>query len=136
MVFISSRGWSRDTRGVDDLESQVLVIEMPDEQTLGGESIRLNIDIGTGDAAQEAGLSDVRVTANQQSPSVGINRWQTTQVLADLLQVDERIFQTSADGGHTTQRSALELFALEQRLRIFNQTDVVARDGFDEVLGG
>jgi hypothetical protein len=109
---------------------------MTDEQTLCGESIRLDIDIGTGDAAQEAGLSDIGVPADQESSGVGINGRETTQMLPNLLQVDKRILQTSADGGHTTQGGTLELLALKQRLSIFDEADIVARHGFDEMLGG
>jgi hypothetical protein len=57
-------------------------------------------------------------------------------VLADLLQVDEGILQTASDGGHTTKGSTLKLLALEQRLRILDKTDVIARNGFNQVLGG
>ena len=124
-----------NSRRINGLEPQVFVVKVTDEQTLGGESIGLYIDIGTGDAAQKAGFPDIGVTANQQGTGVGVNRRQTAQVLTDLLQVDQGIFQTSADGGHTTQRSTLELLALEQGLRIFDQADIVARNSFDQVFG-
>ena len=57
-------------------------------------------------------------------------------MLADLLQVDERVLQTAGDGCHATECSALELLALEQRLCILDETDVIARNGFNQVLGG
>ena len=124
-----------NTGGIDGLEAQVLVIEVTNEQGLGGESIGLDIDIGAGDVFQEAGLSDVGVTADQKSAGVGVDRGQTTQMLANLLQVDKRIFQATTDGGHATERSALQLLTLEQRMRIFDETDIIAGNGFDQVLG-
>lgn len=124
----------QNTGGIDGLETQVLVVKVTDEQTLGGESIRLNVDVGTGDAAQEAGLSDVGVTADQEGAGVGVDRGQTTQMLTDLLKVDKGVLETLADGSHTTQGSALELLALEQRLGILDQADVVAGDRFDKML--
>lgn len=126
----------QNSGGINSLETEVFVIEMTDEQALSGEGVGLNIDVCAGDIAQEAGLSDVGVSTNQESTSVGVDRGQTTQVLADLLQVDEGVLQTTGDGCHATEGSALELFALEQRLRILDKTDVIARNGFNQVLGG
>jgi hypothetical protein len=36
---------------------------------------------------------------------------------------------TLGDGCHATERSALELLALEQRLRILDETDIIAGNG-------
>lgn len=109
---------------------------MTNEQTLGGEGVRLNIDIRARNVPQEARLSNVGVAANDQSPGVGVDRRQTTKMLAHLLEVEERVLQALADSGHATQGSALELLALEKRLAILQQTHVVARDSLDQVLGG
>jgi len=55
-------------------------------------------------------------------------------MLSDLIEIEERIFQSFADGGHSTQCRTLELLTLEQRLRIFEKTDIIARYNFDQVL--
>lgn len=56
-------------------------------------------------------------------------------MLPHLFKIDERVFETLADGGHATQRRAFELFALEQRLAIFEQTNVIARNRLYQSLG-
>lgn len=57
-------------------------------------------------------------------------------MLAHLLEIYERVFQPPADGSHAAKGCALELLALEERLCVFEETDVVSRDCFDEMLGG
>ena len=56
-------GMVEDTRCIDYLPSEVLVIKMPNEERLGSESIRLNIHIRASYLIQERGLPDVRVSA-------------------------------------------------------------------------
>ena len=57
-------------------------------------------------------------------------------MLAHLLEVHKRVFQPPADRSHAAKGCSLELLALEERLCVFEETDVVPRDGFDEVLSG
>lgn len=57
-------------------------------------------------------------------------------MLSYLFQIDERVFKASANGGHATESSALKLFALEKRLGIFDETDVIAGHCFDQMLCG
>jgi hypothetical protein len=57
-------------------------------------------------------------------------------MLAHLVEVQEGVFQSSADGCHSTQRCTLELLALEKGLCIFEEADVIAGDDFDKVLCG
>ncbi|MCV5091074.1 hypothetical protein OFC13_31080, partial [Escherichia coli] len=37
---------------------------------------------------------------------------------------------------HTTEGGSLQLLALVQTLRVLEETDVITRDGLDQVLGG
>lgn len=90
------------TWGINCLESQILVIEMSNEQTLGCESIRLNINVCSSDAFQETGLANVWVTTDEKRPGVRIDRRKTTKMLSDLIEVEKRVFQPFADGGHAT----------------------------------
>jgi hypothetical protein len=46
-------------------------------------------------------------------------------MLPDLLEVDQRIFHSLGNGGHTAQSGALELFALEQRLSVLEQANII-----------
>lgn len=55
-------------------------------------------------------------------------------MLANLVKIEERVLQSSADSCHSTQCSTLELFALEERLSIFKETDIISRHNFDKML--
>jgi hypothetical protein len=57
-------------------------------------------------------------------------------MLPNLLQVHQRILEALANGCHTSKGRSLQLFALEERLAIFDQAHVVAGNGLDERLRG
>ena len=57
-------------------------------------------------------------------------------MLADLIKVQKRIFEALDKGGHATEGGSLQLLALEKRLTVFEQTDVVSGNGLNQVLGG
>jgi len=96
------------------------------EQALGGEGIWLNVHVGSGNVLQEGRLSGVWITANKQSASIWVDGRETAAMLTDTLQIDERVLQALGDGGHAAKSSPLELFALEKRLAILEQSDIVA----------
>lgn len=89
-----------DTRGIDDLPSQVLVVKVADEKRLGRKGVRLYVYICTRDLVDEGGLSDIWIPADEQGPSVGVNRGETGHMLPDLLEVSERILLSSHDCCH------------------------------------
>jgi hypothetical protein len=51
-------------------------------------------------------------------------------MLAHLLKVDQRILHPLGYSGHSTQSGALELFALEQRLSILEQSYIITSCNF------
>lgn len=55
-------------------------------------------------------------------------------MLAHLLEVHERVFQPSTYRSHSAKGCALELLALEERLCIFEETDIVSGDSLNEVF--
>lgn len=57
-------------------------------------------------------------------------------MLTHLLEIHERVFQPPAYGSHAAKGCALELLALEERLCVFEETNIVSRDGFNEVFSG
>lgn len=57
-------------------------------------------------------------------------------MLANLFKIHEWVFEPSANCGHAAKCGALELLALEKRLRVLEETDVVSRDRFYQVLRG
>lgn len=108
---------------------------MTDKQTLGSEGVGLDIHIGAGDASEEAGLSNVGVTADEQGPGVGVDGRKTAEMLADLVEIQQRIFQSLDERGHATESGSLELLALVERLCVFQKADVISGNGLDKVLG-
>ena len=125
-----------DSRGVNGLESEVFVVEVADEQALGRERIRLYVDVRSRNALQETRLAHVGVPADEQRPRVRVDGRQATQMLAHLVEVQEGVLEPAAYGGHASQSGALELLALEKRLGVFEQADIVARHDLYEMLGG
>ena len=57
-------------------------------------------------------------------------------MLAHLLEVYERVFQPATYRSHAAKCCALELLALEERLCIFEKTDIVSRNGLNEMFSG
>ena len=55
-------------------------------------------------------------------------------MLPDLVEVEEGIFQSSANGGHSTHCGTLELLALEKGLRIFEKSDIIAGYDFNQMF--
>ena len=62
-----------DTRSVDDLPSQVLVVEVTNEKRLGRKRVRLYVYVRTCDLVDEGRFSDVWIPADEQGPGVGVN---------------------------------------------------------------
>ena len=79
------QGMVKDTGRVNNLPTQVLVVSVTHVQGLGGEGIRLNLDVGSGDLVDEAGLANVGEAADEQSPGVRVDGRQTAQMLSDLI---------------------------------------------------
>jgi hypothetical protein len=107
---------------------------MTHKQTLRRESIWLNIDIRSRNTLQETRFSNIRIPADEQRSCIRINRGQTTEMLAHLVEVEEGIFQSPADCRHSTKGRTLELFALEERLRILEQSHIISGHDLDQVL--
>ena len=57
-------------------------------------------------------------------------------MLSNLIEVEEGIFQSSANGGHSTQCSTFELLALEEGLRIFEKSDIIAGNNLNQMFCG
>lgn len=149
-----------DSGRVDDLPPEVLVVHVADEERLGGEGVGLDVDIGASDLVHEGGLSDVGVSANEESTGGGVDGGETGHVLANLLEVGERILLATHDGSHAeesrkvslrvrpklnpsprihgnsdspTEGSLLELLAAEERVSELDEAAVVLADRNDQV---
>ena len=125
----------QDTGSVDDLPSEVLVVHVTNKEGFGGEGVLLcqlrilvqvhsctyglNVDIGSGDLVDETTLADIGVTTNKQCSGVGVDSWQSRDVLPDLLQVRQRILLPLHDSSHSTESGSFELFTSVERITEF-----------------
>ena len=75
---------------------------MPHKKRLGGERVRLDVNIRARDLVDERRFTDIRVAAYEEGARVRINGRQTRYMLSDLLEVRERIFLAAHDGRHST----------------------------------
>lgn len=80
-------GMVKDSGSIDHLPPHIPVIEVTDEEGLGGESIRLDIDVRTGDFVDEGGFADVRVAADEEGAGSRVDGRKTRNVLPDLLEI-------------------------------------------------
>ncbi|GKT59111.1 conserved hypothetical protein [Colletotrichum tofieldiae] len=143
----SPRGGGREYQGYQCTGSE--------EKRLGRESIRLDVDVGSGDGLEERRLSNIGETRDEQGSGVGVDRGKTAKIwvggqfrarlgesqvlsltLSDLVKVHQGVLEALDERRHATKRGALQLLALEQRLAILEKANVVSGDGLDEVLGG
>lgn len=90
-------------RAATHLPPDVFVVHVSNEQTLGGESVRLHINIGSGDFVDEAGFAGVREAGEDESAGARVDGRQTSQVLSDLLQIGERLSLLLHQGAHSGQ---------------------------------
>merc|ERR1712062_184203 len=111
----------QNSRSVDDLPFHVLVVRVSNKQGFGGEGVRLNFNISSGDLVDETGFSHVGKSTNDDCSGVGINAWQTAQMLSDLLQISQTLSLSFHYGGHTSQGSPFELLApVKWKEKLFN----------------
>lgn len=89
-----------DPGGVDGLEAEVLVVKVSDVEGFRCECVGLDIDVCTGDGFEEGGFADVGVAADDEGPGVWVNAWEATEMLTDLLEVGEGVFEAFADCSH------------------------------------
>lgn len=104
-------------------------------QTLCGERIRLNGGIGASYRPNERTLSDVGESSNEKGSGIGVDIGQSAEMLTDLVEVGEGVLQSLDQSGHATKGRSLELFTLEQTLRVLQQADVISGDGLNQMLG-
>jgi hypothetical protein len=72
---------------VENLETRILVVCVSNVERLSGEGIWLHFNISACDLIHKTGLAHVRVTAEDDCTSSGINARKTSKMLADLFQV-------------------------------------------------
>lgn len=93
----------QDSWRIDDLPAEVVVIGVPNEERFGGEGVRLNFDVRSGDLVNEARLSDVGKSRDEERSRVRVDRRQARQVLANLLQVAQRRVELLHQRAHSAE---------------------------------
>ena len=125
----------QNTWRVDYLPARVLVVAVTHEQVLGGEGIRLHINVGIGDIVDEGGLADVGEARHDQSSRVCVDRWQPAQMLSDFFQVAQTGLELFDQGARATQSCALQLLCAIQGVSVLEQANVVVGDAVADALG-
>ena len=90
-----------DSRGINDLPPHVTVIKVTDEERLGGEGVRLDVDVRASNLVNEGRLADIGVAADEECTGGRIDIGETGNVLTDLLEVGEWVFLPAHDSRHT-----------------------------------
>ena len=124
-----------DTWGIDDLPPGVLVVGVTHEQTLSSEGIWLHINIGISHVVHETGLTNVRVTSDNQCSCIRVDLRKTSHVLTDLLQIAQRRLQLFQQCAYTTERSFLELLGTVESIGVLQQSHVIIGDVVNDGLG-
>jgi len=118
----------KDTWGIDNLPFSILVISMTDKQVLSGKSIRLNIHIGIGHVVDEARLTNIRETSDDESSGTSVDLGQSTEMLSDFLKITETTLKLFQECAHATECSSLEHLCSVERISVLKQTNVIRGD--------
>ena len=79
----------QNTRRIDYLISEVVMFSVSDVKSFGGEGVRLNLDVGTTDAVDETGFTNIRISTQQDGPFVGVDGRQSAHMLSDFFKVSK-----------------------------------------------
>ena len=96
-------GVVENSGSINYLPPHVAVVEVSDEEGLGRERVRLDVDVRAGDLVDEGRLSDVGVSTDKECSSCWIDCGETGYMLANLLKVGKRIFLAAHDCSHTAR---------------------------------
>ena len=91
------------------MPSHVSVVEVTDEEGFGGESVRLNVDVRTGDFVDEGRLADVGVSADEQRAGGRVDVGKTGDVLADLKEGDQTLLLLRQPGKVTLSSEGMSI---------------------------
>jgi len=129
------QGVVKNSRGVDDLPPEVLVVHVAHEEGLGGEGVGLDVNVGPGHLVHEAGLAHVRVAGDEEGAGVGVDGGETGHVLPDLVQVGQGVLQALHEGAHPAEAGTLQLLAAVERVAELEEAAVVLGDVVHMVPG-
>jgi hypothetical protein len=113
---------------INDLPPQIFVVCVTHEQRFRCESIWLDFNVCSSDFVHEARLADIGETSDDQCARVGIDGWQTRQMLAHLLKVCQCAALPSGNCAHATEGCTLKLLAAIEGVTKLDEAAVVLRD--------
>lgn len=80
----------KDTRGIDYLETKIVVVSVTDIKGFCCEGVGLHLDVGSAHAVYEAGFAYVRIPCQQNCTLIRVNSRQSAHVLPHFLKVSQR----------------------------------------------
>ena len=104
----------QDAGRVDNLVARHLVLGVTDEQTLSCERVRLHIDVRARHVVDQARLTNVGETRQDERPRVGVNTGQSTKMLSHFFKVAQTGLELLDESAHATESSSLKLLAAIQ----------------------
>lgn len=84
------------------IKTRMLVVSVTNIERLSGESIGLNLHIGTSNFVHETGFTNIGVTTKNEGTAGGVNAGKTSKMLSHLLQVCQTGCQLSDQSTHAT----------------------------------
>mmetsp|Transcript_62137 Transcript_62137/g.173586 ORF Transcript_62137/g.173586 Transcript_62137/m.173586 type:complete len:234 (-) Transcript_62137:293-994(-) len=118
----------QNTRGINDLPAQVLIVTVPYEERFGSKCVWLDIDVTTGNLVHKARFSNIGQPAHQQSTGVGVQSRKARKMLSDLFQVSKRCLLAFQHSAHPTQGSTLQTLAPIGRVGILDHPNHISCD--------
>jgi len=124
----------KNTGSIDDLPFSIFVIGVTDEQTLSGESIRLNINVCVRHIVNQTRFTNVWETSQDQRPGIGIDCWKSTQMLSDFFQIAEGTLQLLKECSLSTKCRSFKQFASVKRISVLHQSNVIGSNVIYNIL--
>ncbi len=93
------------------MEPKIVELSVADVECFGGEGVRLYFDVGSADAVNEAGFSDVGVACEEDGPLIGVDGGQPSHMFPDFLEVGEGGCYFPDHGAHPSKCCSFEGFA-------------------------
>lgn len=127
--MLSCCSFVENTRGINDLQTRVLVVAVIYKQILSSECVRLYPNVRNSDLANERALADIRKTGDDQGAGRGVDDlgseifWRPPR---------DRRGSYSLEACTWSRAQCASALAAVERVTEFEQGQIVPRDAFDK----